>query len=190
MARRHPPSCPAFSLSWPGTHSAASLGATPLTSETSSLKIASLLLRTLSKPIATKIKQQAKEHEGFKGRTIHMAQFLHRAECVVLCSLWHSFRACSYPAQVERVLNCLFVQDECGSSRLMCKSRCSRFRDSQLRVKLLGESPRHVRPLSESKAIDAGANFLSEGVRPCSARPYSETLANPHYRSFSSQSLR
>ncbi|GAA6000779.1 OPA3 family protein [Rhodotorula paludigena] len=79
-----------------------------------SLKIASLLLRTLSKPIATKIKQQAKEHEGFKSRTIQMAQFLHRAEM-------------------------------------------------NLRVKLLGESPRHVRPLSESKAIDAGANFLSEG---------------------------
>lgn len=35
---------------------------------------------------------------------------------------------------------------------------------SQLRVKLLGESPRHVRPLSETKAIESGANFLSEGV--------------------------
>ncbi|BGP45990.1 hypothetical protein JCM10450v2_001829 [Rhodotorula kratochvilovae] len=79
-----------------------------------SLKLASLLLRTLSKPIATKLKQQAKEHDGFKSRTIHIAQFMHRAEM-------------------------------------------------NLRVKLLGESPRHVRPLSESKAIDAGANFLSEG---------------------------
>ncbi|BGP22619.1 optic atrophy 3-like family protein [Rhodotorula toruloides] len=78
-----------------------------------SLKIGSLLLRTLSKPIANKIKQQAKDHDGFKSRTIQMAQFLHRAEM-------------------------------------------------NLRVKLLGESPRHVRPLSESKAIDTGANFLSE----------------------------
>ncbi|GAA6023852.1 hypothetical protein JCM10207_005395 [Rhodosporidiobolus poonsookiae] len=79
-----------------------------------SLKIASLLLRTLSKPIANKIKQQAKEHEGFKSRTITMAQWLHRAEM-------------------------------------------------NLRVRLLGESPKHVRPLSEARAIDAGANFLSEG---------------------------
>ncbi|GAA5868296.1 hypothetical protein JCM3774_000997 [Rhodotorula dairenensis] len=78
------------------------------------LKIASLFLRTLSKPIATKIKQQAKEHDGFKTRTIQMAQWLHRAEM-------------------------------------------------NLRVKLLGESPRHVRPLSETKAIESGANFLSEG---------------------------
>ncbi|KAK4333009.1 optic atrophy 3-like family protein [Rhodotorula toruloides] len=84
-----------------------------------SLKIGSLLLRTLSKPIANKIKQQAKDHDGFKSRTIQMAQFLHRAD--------------------ERCLP-----------------------SSQLRVKLLGESPRHVRPLSESKAIDTGANFLSE----------------------------
>lgn len=37
---------------------------------------------------------------------------------------------------------------------------------TQLRVKLLGESPRHVRPLSETKAIESGANFLSEGVGP------------------------
>ncbi|GAA5932889.1 glycine decarboxylase subunit H [Sporobolomyces koalae] len=78
------------------------------------LKIASLLLRTLSKPIATKIKQRAKDHEGFKARTIRMAQFLHRAEM-------------------------------------------------NLRVSLLGESPKHVRPLSESRAIESGANFLSEG---------------------------
>ncbi|GAA5911063.1 hypothetical protein JCM6882_006866 [Rhodosporidiobolus microsporus] len=79
-----------------------------------SLKIASLLLRTLSKPIANKIKQQAKEHEGFKGWTVQFAQWQHRAEM-------------------------------------------------NLRVRLLGESPKHVRPLSEARAIDAGANFLSEG---------------------------
>ncbi|GAA6060128.1 hypothetical protein JCM10212_001425 [Sporobolomyces blumeae] len=79
-----------------------------------SLKIGSLLLRTLSKPIATKIKQRAKDHEGFKSRTIAMAQFLHRAEM-------------------------------------------------NLRVSLLGESPKHIRPLSESRAIESGANFLSEG---------------------------
>ncbi|GAA5947640.1 hypothetical protein JCM10213_002241 [Rhodosporidiobolus nylandii] len=78
------------------------------------MKIASLFLRTLSKPIANKIKQQAKEHEGFKSRTVSMAQWLHRAEM-------------------------------------------------NLRVRLLGESPKHVRPLSEARAIDAGANFLSEG---------------------------
>ena len=51
-----------------------------------SLKLASLLLRTLSKPIATKLKQQAKEHDGFKSRTVAMAQFMHRAECVRLPS--------------------------------------------------------------------------------------------------------
>ncbi|GAA5925848.1 hypothetical protein JCM1841_006336 [Sporobolomyces salmonicolor] len=81
---------------------------------TSSLKIGSLLLRTLSKPIANKIKSRAKEHDGFKSKTIAMAQFLHRAEM-------------------------------------------------NLRVRLLGESPKHVRPLSESRAIETGANFISEG---------------------------
>ncbi|GAA5882240.1 hypothetical protein JCM1840_004546 [Sporobolomyces johnsonii] len=79
-----------------------------------SLKVGSLLLRTLSKPIANKIKSRAKEHDGFKSRTIAMAQFMHRAEM-------------------------------------------------NLRVRLLGESPKHVRPLSESRAIETGANFISEG---------------------------
>jgi len=80
-----------------------------------SLKIGSLLLRTLSKPIANKIKQRAKDHEGFKTRTVWLAQLMHRTEM-------------------------------------------------NLRVSLLGESPKHIRPLSEARAIESGANFLSEGV--------------------------
>ncbi|GAA5829783.1 hypothetical protein JCM5353_002230 [Sporobolomyces roseus] len=79
-----------------------------------SLKIGSLLLRTLSKPIANKIKQRAKDHEGFKTRTVWLAQLMHRTEM-------------------------------------------------NLRVSLLGESPKHIRPLSEARAIESGANFLSEG---------------------------
>ncbi|BGP29864.1 hypothetical protein JCM10296v2_001612 [Rhodotorula toruloides] len=94
-----------------------------------SLKIGSLLLRTLSKPIANKIKQQAKDHDGFKSRTIQMAQFLHRADD------YHPSATPTLSLSIDRM---------------------------NLRVKLLGESPRHVRPLSESKAIDTGANFLSE----------------------------
>ncbi len=33
-----------------------------------------------------------------------------------------------------------------------------------MRIKLLGEThhPKHIRPLNDAKAIDAGANFISE----------------------------
>ena len=39
-----------------------------------SVKIASLFLKTLAKPISQKLKQQAREHEGFREATIGMAQ--------------------------------------------------------------------------------------------------------------------
>lgn len=39
-----------------------------------SVKIASLFLKTLAKPISQKLKAQAREHEGFREATISMAQ--------------------------------------------------------------------------------------------------------------------
>ncbi|SCV69410.1 BQ2448_2430 [Microbotryum intermedium] len=79
-----------------------------------SVKIASLFLKTLSKPIANRLKKQAKEHERFRELTISFAQFLHRSEM-------------------------------------------------RMRVSLLGEThPVVVRPLNDARAIDAGANFISE----------------------------
>ncbi|KAM0755338.1 OPA3-domain-containing protein [Meredithblackwellia eburnea MCA 4105] len=79
-----------------------------------SIKIASLFLKTLAKPLANNLKSQAKEHEGFRKATIAMAQFLHRAEM-------------------------------------------------NMRIRLLGEDhPKHIRPLNDAKAIDSGANFISE----------------------------
>ncbi|KAJ2887740.1 hypothetical protein GGI21_006828 [Coemansia aciculifera] len=46
----------------------------------SSFKIASLLFRTLSKPVATALKQQAKSHDLFRSMCINVAQLAHRTE--------------------------------------------------------------------------------------------------------------
>ncbi|KAL8281005.1 hypothetical protein RQP46_006684 [Phenoliferia psychrophenolica] len=79
-----------------------------------SIKVASLFLKTLAKPLANRLKTQAKENPSFRRATIAMAQFMHRNEM-------------------------------------------------NMRIKLLGEDhPKHIRPLNDTKAIDAGANFLSE----------------------------
>ncbi len=43
-----------------------------------SVKIASLFLKTLAKPISQKLKQQAREHDGFREATISMAQVSRR----------------------------------------------------------------------------------------------------------------
>ncbi|KAI9504226.1 hypothetical protein GGI25_002464 [Coemansia spiralis] len=46
----------------------------------SSFKIASLLFRTLSKPVANALKQQAKSHDVFRSLCINVAQIAHRTE--------------------------------------------------------------------------------------------------------------
>lgn len=48
-----------------------------------SVKIASLLLKTLSKPIAARLKRGAKEHEKFREMSVSFGQFLHRSEMTV-----------------------------------------------------------------------------------------------------------
>jgi len=79
------------------------------------VKIATLLIRTIAKPIATQIKHQAKEHERFRSVCVNLAQMMNRTEI-------------------------------------------------KLRTNMLGGEPaKHVRPLSETRAIENGANALAEG---------------------------
>ncbi|CAK7913427.1 hypothetical protein CAAN1_20S01134 [[Candida] anglica] len=77
------------------------------------LKLTSLLVRTVAKPIATTLKAQAKDHDLFKNACIRIAQTVHST-------------------------------------------------DLRLRMKLLGESKIKIRPLNDKKAIENGANLLSE----------------------------
>lgn len=77
------------------------------------LKLTTLLIRTVAKPISNTIKAQAKEREGFRRGCISIAQRLHRM-------------------------------------------------DVRLRMNLMGEKRIKVRPLNDNKAIEQGANFLSE----------------------------
>ncbi|KAF5380711.1 hypothetical protein D9757_007051 [Collybiopsis confluens] len=79
-----------------------------------STKIATLLIRTIAKPISNRLKTQAKEHERFRNFCVSLAQTMYRTEV-------------------------------------------------KLRTGILGEPAKHIRPLSETKAIDSGANALAEG---------------------------
>ena len=53
---------------------------TPFPAAMASVKVASLLIKTISKPIANKLKQQAQEHPSFRKITIALAQQMHRSE--------------------------------------------------------------------------------------------------------------
>jgi len=80
-----------------------------------SAKIATLVIRTLAKPISNQIKTQAREHPKFRSICVNLAQSMYRTEV-------------------------------------------------KLRTNLLGEpANQHVRPLSEARAIENGANALAEG---------------------------
>lgn len=77
------------------------------------LKLTSLLVRTVAKPVANVIKAQAKEHEFFRQTCIRIAQTAHLT-------------------------------------------------DLRLRMSLLGEKRIKIRPLNDKKAVENGANFMSE----------------------------
>jgi len=79
------------------------------------VKLATLAIRTVAKPISAQIKNQAQQHERFRGLCVSLAQSMHRGEIL-------------------------------------------------LRTNILGEPARqNVRPLSEARAIENGANTLAEG---------------------------
>ncbi|KAI7903614.1 optic atrophy 3 protein-domain-containing protein [Cokeromyces recurvatus] len=79
----------------------------------STIKIASLLVKTLAKPVANSIKTQAKQHPKFKEFCINVAQGSHTLEMT-------------------------------------------------LKMKFLGYKKEKIRPLNDARAIESGANFLSE----------------------------
>ncbi|KAF8734302.1 hypothetical protein AX14_003466 [Amanita brunnescens Koide BX004] len=78
------------------------------------VKLATLIIRTLAKPIATRLKNQAAQHETFRSLCMDFAQTMHRSEV-------------------------------------------------KLRTYILGEPAKHIRPLSETRAVENGANMLAEG---------------------------
>ncbi|CEG68699.1 hypothetical protein G6F70_002032 [Rhizopus microsporus] len=79
----------------------------------STIKIGSLLVRTLAKPVANSIKTQAKNHPKFREFCINVAQTSHKLEMT-------------------------------------------------LKMKFLGYKTEKIRPLNDARAIESGANFLSE----------------------------
>ncbi|CAO3597210.1 unnamed protein product [Absidia cylindrospora] len=79
----------------------------------SALKLGSLLVKTLAKPVANSIKVQAKQHPNFKEFCIGVAQKSHKLEM-------------------------------------------------NLKMNFLGYRKEVIRPLNDARAIESGANFISE----------------------------
>ncbi|EOD51900.1 putative opa3 domain-containing protein [Neofusicoccum parvum UCRNP2] len=109
------------------------------------IKIGSLLVRTLAKPIANGIKRGARNHEPFRRKCVAFAQALHRLDVRWRVGLLQD------PAVIDLKTEAETKADE----QALKKER------EEITEKHKPKPPR-VRPLAETKAIDMGANFISE----------------------------
>ncbi|KAI9668842.1 MAG: hypothetical protein M1831_000912 [Alyxoria varia] len=129
-------------------------------------KIGSLFIRTAAKPIGNWIKGQAREHGNFRNTCIAFAQRLHRLDMRMRLGLLQD------PAQIERQIQREAAEAEAKrkqrSSIPTVKSEEETKADEAARekekedIKNKVKKPRRIRPLSEDKAIDTGASFISE----------------------------
>ncbi|KAB8070142.1 optic atrophy 3 protein-domain-containing protein [Aspergillus leporis] len=128
------------------------------------LKLSSLAIRTLSKPIANHIKAQAREHERFRKVCVSMAQALHRFDMRLRLGAVRDNAASQRRAAAEAALR----KHKPTSPTVKTEADSKAEEDAIAKAKAAAEeaakpAPKpHIRPLSESKAIESGATFISE----------------------------
>lgn len=131
------------------------------------LKVTSLFVRTLAKPVANAIKRNAHEHDRFRRICVKFAQGLHRVDMRMRLGLLQD------PAVIDRQIKKEVALAEAARKKaaaptvlteeemkveeaLTEKERDAIKKKAEERIK-----PR-IRPLSEQKAIEMGANFAAE----------------------------
>ncbi|PGH14737.1 hypothetical protein AJ79_02903 [Helicocarpus griseus UAMH5409] len=131
------------------------------------LKLSSLVIRTLSKPIANQIKAQAREHERFRRVCVNFAQTLHRWDMRLRLGMLQSSAAIEKQAAREAAA----AQAKKHKQQIATvKTEAQTKLEESLSAKEKEKSkeppppppPPRIRPLSEAKAIDSGATFISE----------------------------
>ncbi|KAL1998499.1 hypothetical protein VTN02DRAFT_6060 [Thermoascus thermophilus] len=131
------------------------------------LKLSSLLIRTLSKPIANQIKAQAREHERFRRICISFAQALHRIDMRMrLGHLRDTAAAEKQAAKRAAEAEVKKLQPTVPTVKTEAETKAEeaaalKAKEAAMEAAKPAPVP-HIRPLSESKAIDSGANFISE----------------------------
>jgi len=131
------------------------------------LKFTSLAVRTFAKPIANFIKRQAREHEGFRRTCISFAQTLHRVDMRWRIGLLQD--AAAVEKQAAREAKAAEAKKHQHNIPTV-KTEAQMKAEEEAAAKAAKESseppkPRpkpKIRPLSEAKAIESGATFISE----------------------------
>ncbi|MCJ1378144.1 hypothetical protein MMC17_001240 [Xylographa soralifera] len=134
------------------------------------LKTTSLIIRTLSKPIANYIKAQAREHPAFRKRCVSIAQRLHQWDMRLRLGLLQDQAAIdrqiareAKEAQLKKhKIEVPTVKTEVQTKADEAATTKEKEKGSDKAQPILQAKPK-IRPLSEAKAIDSGATFISEG---------------------------
>ncbi|KAJ5900001.1 hypothetical protein N7495_004745 [Penicillium taxi] len=127
------------------------------------LKISSLVIRTLSKPIANQIKAQAREHERFRRLCISMAQGLHRIDMRLRLGPVRAKNAEKVMTDARVELEKLTPSSPTVKTAAEVKAEEKALAKVKAASEEIAKPPYHrIRPLSETKAIESGANFISE----------------------------
>ncbi|KAF2278108.1 uncharacterized protein EI97DRAFT_245358 [Westerdykella ornata] len=130
------------------------------------LKITSLAVRTLAKPMANAIKRNAHEHERFRKICVSFAQRLHRIDMRMRLGLLQDPAvidrqiakevAAAEAARKKDAIPTVKTEEETKAEEAMTEKE-----KEAARKRLESRKPR-IRPLSEAKAIETGANFVAE----------------------------
>ncbi|KAI9780026.1 MAG: hypothetical protein M1816_003197 [Peltula sp. TS41687] len=151
------------------------------------LKLTALIIRTGAKQIAGVLKAQAKEHPRFRRLCMSFAQTLHRWDMRLKLGLLRDVSSKDTTAATEVQSKKQHKQDKIESSSSSSSSSSKdelttsttttsssssspivgdkiKAKDSREKEKdkSSGSSKQRIRPLTEAKAIDSGATFISE----------------------------
>ncbi|KAF8469685.1 optic atrophy 3 protein-domain-containing protein [Kalaharituber pfeilii] len=154
------------------------------------LKLGSLVIRTISKPIANAIKAQARDHPTFRRLCIHIAQAIHRTDMRLRLGLLRDAATIEKLEAAERAAKTaakagtgdgaaahgakvggVAASPHSGPTPMVgtststsgaATSSLSHGHTHATTTFTTGGKTFHIRPLSETKAIDRGAAFISE----------------------------
>ncbi|KAF1840443.1 uncharacterized protein K460DRAFT_323089 [Cucurbitaria berberidis CBS 394.84] len=131
------------------------------------LKVTSLFVRTLAKPMANTIKRNAHEHERFRKICVRFAQGLHRIDMHMRLGLLQD------PAVIDRQIKKEVALAEAARKKaatptvmteeeMKADEALTEKEREAIKKKAEERTKPRIRPLSEQKAIEMGANFAAE----------------------------
>ncbi|KAL5115294.1 hypothetical protein ACEQ8H_006806 [Pleosporales sp. CAS-2024a] len=131
------------------------------------LKVTSLFVRTLAKPMANAIKRNAHEHQRFRKICVKFAQGLHRIDMRMRLGLLQD------PAVIDRQIKKEMQAAEAARQKaatptvmteaeMQADEALTEKEREAIRKKAEERTKPRIRPLSEQKAIETGANFVAE----------------------------